>query len=122
MTMAAARAPFSYRQVNICPPLVDEVPAGLDDGFVRVAKWQDRVVGWYALKRVGPMRFRVSALVVCAEFRGCGVGRWLLGHAIGIAESKGARTIDAPCCETGLFRAVGFEAHERGLQLQLAPE
>ena len=122
MTMAAARVPFSYRQVEIRPPLADEVPPGLDDGFVRVAKWQDRVVGLYALERVAPLRCRISALVVCAEFRGCGVGRWLLGHAIGIAESQGARTIDAPSCETGLFRAVGFEAHERGLQLQLAPE
>ena len=122
--IAAAATPFSYRQVKIGPPLADEAPQPADDGLdvVRVARWQGRVVGGYRLTRVAPLRFGIAALVVCEGFRGWGVGRWLLGHAIGVAESKGARIIDAPCSATGLFRAVGFEAGERGLQLQLAPE
>ena len=127
MNAGAAEASFSCRQVKIYQPFADAVPtclvgAGADLEFVRIAKWQGQVIGGYRMTRLAPLHFGILALAVYEGYRGCGVGRWLLGHAIGIAESKGARIVDAPVARTSLFRAVGFEPCADGCRLQLAPE
>ncbi|MCE2460191.1 MAG: GNAT family N-acetyltransferase [Pseudomonadales bacterium] len=125
--MTASRAHFSYRDVDVYPPYPNEDPADLvgaaDDGeLVRVAKLDGRVIGAYRLARTAQARFAIKALVVDEKHRGCGVGRWLLGHAIGIAESKGGRVIDAPPGAKSFFARSGFEPAGDILRLSLTPE
>ncbi len=119
---------FSYRDVTVYPPFPGEVPedlvgegAALAD--VRIAKTADgEVAGAYRLAKVDACRFVIEALAVYPSFRGCGVGRWLLGHAIGIAESRGGRVVDAPDAGREFFLKAGFAPECGRLRLRLTPE
>ena len=117
---------ISVADVTVYRPFPGEVPgdlvgadAPLDD--VRIAKVDGRVVGAYRLAQVDAERFAIRALGVYPAFRRAGVGRWLLGHAIGIAESRGARIIDAKG-PPGFLRPVGFTPQSGGYRLVLTPE
>lgn len=125
--MKGAPANFSYRDVDVYPPYPHEDPRHLvgtaDVGeLVRVAKLDGRVIGAYRLVRTGETRFEIKALVVDENHRGHGIGRWLLGHAIGIAELKGGRVIDAPLRAERFFAQSGFEPAGDILRLSLTPE
>ena len=125
--MTGAPANFSYRDVDVYPPYPHEDPGRLvgtaDVGeLVRVAKLDGRVIGAYRLVRTGETRFEIKALVVDENYRRHGIGRWLLGHAIGIAELKGGRVIDAPLAGEGFFAQSGFEPVGDMLRLSLTPE
>ncbi len=88
-------------------------PALVNAGFVRVAKLRGVVIGIYVVDPEQPLRFRLKALRVMPEYRNRGLGRWLLGHAIGLSESKGAREIVAQCdmpIKTDLLSRIGFVA------------
>jgi hypothetical protein len=50
------------------------------------------------------------------------VGRWLLGHAIGIAESRGGRVVDAPDAAGEFFLGAGFVREDGRFRLRLTPE
>ena len=117
---------LSLAAVTVYRPFPEEVPgdlvgadAPLDD--VRVAKLDDRVVGAYRLVKVDHERFAIGALGVYPAFQGAGIGRWLLGHAIGIAESRGARIVDAEG-PRGFLEPVGFTPRAGGFRLVLTPE
>ena len=125
--MTGTPAHFSYRDVDVYPPYPHEDPRHLvgtaDDGeLVRVAKLDGCVIGAYRLVRTGETRFAIKALVVDENYRGHGIGRWLLGHAIGIAELKGGRVIDAPLAAETFFAQGGFEPAGNILRLNLTPE
>lgn len=118
---------LSYRDVDIYPPYPHEDPADLvgqagDGELVRVAKLDGRVVGAYRLVQTEETRFAIKALVVDEQYRGCGIGRWLLGHAIGIAELKGGRVIDAPLAAERFFAQGGFQPAGDILRLCVTPE
>lgn len=122
-----ANREFSYRDVDVYPPYPHEDPKDLvgyaqDGEVVRVAKLDGRVIGAYRLVQTGETRFAIRALAVDEHHRGRGVGRWLLGHAIGIAELKGGRVIDAPLAAEPFFAQVGFEPAGEGIRLRLTPE
>lgn len=129
-------ADFQPREVRVYRPYRDEIPWELlsgpddrvpdfpEDSFMRVAKFADEVVGVYVIRpQGGPLVFRLETLVVTAAFRRRGVGRWLLGHAIGLAESKGGRelAVDAGPAR-GFFLAAGFETQGADLRLAFTPE
>ncbi len=136
---------FRPRDVAMFRPYPDEVPwdlltepppagAGVDDGvvaellsanFVRVAKHDDRVVGAYALRPLTPTRYELVALVVDAGYRRQGLGRWLAGHAIGLAETKGGREVVARPADAAARRFLAdLDFHPDGdaLLLTLTPE
>jgi len=126
---------FRARDVSIYRPYRDEIPWELlstsadlaptvvDDGFMRVAKYLGEVVGVYVISPQSALSYRLHTLVVAEAFRRRGVGRWLLGHAIGIAESKGGRemTLDGLPAR-GYFVAQGFEPKAGNLTLTFTPE
>lgn len=132
------RRDFRPQDLPIFRPYPDEIPWELlaladpdqervfgyaDVDFMRVAKRDDEVVGVYVLQRLEPTVYRLCNLAVSPECRGRGLGGWLLGHAIGIAESKGGREIrvnGAPL--KGLFRRFGFVVRDGDLCLTLIPE
>ena len=118
---------FTYRDVTVFPPYPGETPtdlvgvAGVDE-LVRVAKLDGRVIGAYRLVQTGETRFAIRAIAVHPDYRRRGIGRWLLGHAMGIAESKGARVIDAPSAAASFLGKFGFRPSGSTLSLSLTPE
>ncbi len=136
---------FRARDAKIFRPYPDEVPwdlleaAGgaenvlrevLQLNLLRVAKFGDQVVGAYGIRPLSPTRFELVALTVASAFRRKGLGRWLLGHAIGLAESRGAREIfvrgqlhSSPVQAGSSFLAqAGFSADGSDWLLTLTPE
>lgn len=131
---------FRPSDVRIYRPYPDEVPwelfasadesllrEAMDRSLLRVGKLGGEVLGAYALLPRGATGFELIALVVADAWRRRGLGRWLLGHAIGLAETKGGREIAA--AGAGLDHAArrflasaGFEPHEHGMRLLLTPE
>ena len=123
---------FTYRDVTVYRPYADEVPWDMLDGAVpidvdldlmRVAKYDGEVVGAYVMERDDILVFRIIAIVVAEPYRGRFIGRWLLGHALGVAESKGGRVVLVPTQRARrFFEAVGFVPDRDGLRLDLTPE
>lgn len=64
-----------------------------EDYYLRVAKQDEQVVGAYLMRRGSGDAFYLDYLAVIGEHRNQGLGSWLTGHAIGIAESKGGRQL-----------------------------
>lgn len=132
------KAPFRAQDVEFFRPYPDEIPWELlrlaetdeetvvgyaDADFIRVAKYRNEPVGVYVIRPETATRFELCNLAVDPNFRHKGIGRWLLGHAIGIAETKGGREIfvkKAPL--RGLFERTGFVQNGPDLLLVLTPE
>ena len=74
-------------------PLRTRVETYLSQGFTRVAWYRDAPVGVYALERLSPVSFEIMNIAVHPDYQCSGLGRRLLGHAIGLAESKGGREV-----------------------------
>lgn len=136
---------FSARDAKILRPYADEVPwdlleaAGgaervlrevLQLNLLRVAKFGDQTVGGYGIRPLSPTSFELVVLTVANAFRRKGLGRWLLGHAIGLAESRGAREIvvrgqshpSLARAGSSFLAEFGFSAHGPDWLLTLTPE
>ncbi|MEM1228901.1 MAG: GNAT family N-acetyltransferase [Pseudomonadota bacterium] len=105
------------------------IRACLDDAplhFLRVAKRADDIVGVYvmrALEGTDPLGFELCYLLVVPTERRRGLGRWLLRHALGIAESKGGEWLDADSGPLDRFlMAQGFLATPPRLRCRFTPE
>ena len=115
-------ATFDFRALRIRRTPDASLPwQGADPEWTRIAEYGDTEVGAYELKRLGPTRFGIVGIEVREDFRGRGIGRWLLCHAIGTAESSGAREIDAAPNER-FFEHHGFRPEADVLRLRLTPE
>ena len=102
-----------------CPEIVP--PDDLD--LLRLAKLDEELVGLYALSRLDSASYRLDLLFVAGAERRQGFGRWLLGHAVGLAETKGGRRIHyAGGQSLEFFRRFGFAADANGLRYDLIPE
>jgi N-acetylglutamate synthase-like GNAT family acetyltransferase len=126
------------RDLQTFRPYRDEMPwellasAGADEDalrevleldLVRVAKLDGRIVAAYGIRPLAPTCFELVALVVAEGWRGKHFGRWLLGHAIGLAESRGGREIVVRGQRHAAFLArFGFEPDGPDLRLTLTPE
>jgi GNAT superfamily N-acetyltransferase len=129
---------FRGRDADIYRPYRDEIPWELlalaepdearlmhyaDADYLRVAKNGNDVAGAYVVEALAPTRFCLRLLVVEPGYRGKGLGAWLLGHAIGLSESKGGREIVVPDTRPrSLFTRVGFVPQDDHLLLTLTPE
>ena len=125
---------FRPRDARIFRPYPDEIPWELlpddaakvgyrDDARMRVAKLGAEVIGVYVIEPVNELCYRVLELAVAPGYRSHGLGRWLLGHAIGLAESKGAREILVRGqSRRRFFAGIGFVEDGADLKLVLTPE
>ena len=123
------RPKFDPRKVDIFRPRPEEMATGLlpegqgNPEWMRVAKLDGKLIGAYAVRPVDDLEFELLSLAVAESHRGQGLGSWLLGHALGICEMKGARQIVlfAPA-STSLFARFGFQPDGDALRLRLTPE
>ena len=81
--------------------------------LTRIAKLGDEIVAVYVLARQDPITFELMNIAVRESHQRMGLGRRLLGHAIGLAESKGARRIDVGTGNSSfdalaLYQRAGF--------------
>ncbi len=120
---------FDPRKVPVFRAYRDEIPwellpAGdIDPEWVRVAKLDGEVVGAYAVHPVTPLQFRIDGVAVAPPWRNQGLGSWLLRHAIGVCETKGAREIVAsPKPATTICVQAGFQREGNLLRLRFTPE
>lgn len=132
---------FRARDVQVLRPYRDEIPwehleaglagdeaalAALDLDYLRIARYQGEFAGFYAITPRSPTRFELLALSVAPAYRRQGLGRWLLGHALGLAETKGGREMIAarPAAGQGqgFLRRAGFEPDGDRLCLPFLPE
>jgi len=94
-----------------------------DRDLLRLAKLGDEVVGLYALVPLDDLHYALELLLVDARYRRGGFGRWLLGHAVGLAETKGGRHIHLRGQRSRrFFRRFGFVPAGDGLRYDLVPE
>ena len=66
------------------------------------------------------LRARIEDVVVDQPFRGQGIGRAIIGHAMGLAARKKATTIDLtsnPTRKTAnkLYESIGFKKHDTNI-------
>ena len=129
-------AKLNLREVAVFRPYPDEfpdelfsvLPHALEDRiahseFVRIAKVGRETVAAYAMDRGSDQGFVLHAIVVGEPWRGRGLGRWFVGHAIGVAESKGARYLVIPDASNSRFLdGLGFFATSVGQRFDLVPE
>ncbi len=129
---------LNLREVEVFRPYSDEFPHALFEGqgcaedeidawlsaeTLRVAKRGDEVLGVYAMSRTSVEEFELKGVIVTPFMRKRGLGRWLTGHAIGVAESKGGRHVvlthngGSRC-----FARMGFVAVAEGWRFDLVPE
>ena len=126
------------RDLTLYRPYADEIPwdllaadavdedalrAVLELDLMRVAKLEGQIVGAYGIRPLTEIRHELVALRVLEAHRRKGYGRWILGHAIGLAESRGGREILVRGTAAARFLArTGFEQHGNDLLLELTPE
>lgn len=109
-----------------CPPhIVNSDAAGpLPLDFIRIMKDGDLVIGAYKFECVSTTSYRILTLQVIDAYRGRGIGRWLLAHALGVIESKGGRSVEIEAdedCE--MCRSMGFRRTDGNtLKLDLIPD
>lgn len=97
--------------------------------FMRVAKHDERTeqesVAAYVVRAQSATSFELQHLLVDPDFRGRGLGRWLMGHAIGLAETKGARELvivgENPQ-QASFLNRYGFTQTAQGWQFVFTPE
>ena len=96
---------------------------------LRVAKLGERIIGCYAMNESTPIddqsarSFSLAMVIVEPNYQGNGVGRWLVGHAIGVAESKGGRHLEARLSgPADFFRGLGFHVTDDGFRFDMYPE
>jgi GNAT superfamily N-acetyltransferase len=74
-------------------------------GAIILAKYQEKIVGTVALKRVGDATFEVTKMTVDEQYRGYHVGWYLLQAIIERAKSLGAEKLIL-CSHTSLLPAI----------------
>ena len=109
------------------PDVMLKVFAGLvpDPQVLRVAKIEEQIIGCYAmyLPSDAKPRHELAMVMVSEPYRRNGVGRWLVGHAIGVAESRGGRQLLAPLAGPGDFLlGLGFQGQPNDYRFEMIPE
>lgn len=129
---------LNIREIEVFRPYTNEVPedlllaepfsasevdAWLQADMVRVAKRKEEVLAVYAMDPGDNLVFHLHGVVVAQRWRKQGLGRWLVGHAIGVAESKGARHVQVLNPKTLRFwRSLNFVEDGAGMRFDLIPE
>ncbi len=129
---------MNFREVSMFKPYPNEFPedllwqAGADEACItrwleasmlRIAKINEVIVACYAMDRGTELTFCLHGVVVDPAHRRQGLGGWVVGHAIGVAESKGARHLLLPGAGgSRLFDRMGFVPDKSALRFDLIPE
>ena len=99
---------------------------GVESDLLRVAKINEQIVAGYALTSAAERQdyFCLEWIAVLPDFQRQGIGRWVAGHAMGVAESKSGRGLRTRHSEPAMFfQRLGFVAlPSDGFCLDFFPE
>jgi len=87
----AAEMPWAL--LALAGAAADEVADVVAQDLVRVAKLRGEIVAAYGIRPLSATAYQLVTLAVEPAWRGRRYGRWMLGHALGLAESRGGRTV-----------------------------
>lgn len=94
----------------------DELKRELDLDYTRVACRIEppETLGIYAMRRHSVRQFELISLCVVPDYEHQLLGRRLLGHALGLAESKAGREVELSVCSTNtraleILQRYGFQ-------------
>lgn len=90
-------------------PSRSRIEGYVSDALTRIAKVDGETIAVYALARNAPTRFELMNIAVREDYRGCGLGRRLIGHALGLAESKGARVVEVGTANSSLHNLAFYQ-------------
>ena len=92
--------------------------------YVRVAKLDKEILGGYQMRREADTEFVIDRVRVTSIAQGKGLGGWLLGHALGLAEAKGGRRVSInDDLNVEFYLKHRFAINDKGhLRLELTPE
>ena len=100
-----------------------QVEQWMGAAMVRIAKLSDEVLGMYAMDKGEQLTYTLHGVVVDPKWRQQGLGRWLVGHAIGVAESKGGRHVLFASDKAKRFMThIGFVDDALGQRFDLIQE
>jgi N-acetylglutamate synthase-like GNAT family acetyltransferase len=133
---------LGFREIEVFSADPKDLPADLSAIYaqtvaagtaqiLRVAKLNEVIIACYAMH--GPLieegesdtDYVLQMVAVQEQYRHQNVGRWLMGHAIGVAESKGGRGLQVPhTAQQDFFLTLGFKADETigGFRFQMIQE
>ena len=133
---------LGFREIEVFSADPKDLPADLSAIYaqtvaagtaeiLRVAKLNEVIIACYAMH--GPLLeegesdtdYLLQMVAVQEQYRHQNVGRWLMGHAIGVAESKGGRGLQVPhTAQQDFFLTLGFKADETigGFRFQMIQE
>ncbi len=133
---------LGFREIEVFSADPKDLPADLSAIYaqtvaagtaqiLRVAKLNEVIIACYAMH--GPLieegesdtDYVLQMVAVQEQYRHQNVGRWLMGHAIGVAESKGGRGLQVPhTAHQDFFLTLGFKADETigGFRFQMIQE
>lgn len=133
---------LGFREIEVFSADPKDLPADLSAIYaqtvaagtaqiLRVAKLNEVIIACYAMH--GPLLeegesdtdYVLQMVAVQEQYRHQNVGRWLMGHAIGVAESKGGRGLLVPhTAQQDFFLTLGFKADETigGFRFQMIQE
>ena len=133
---------LGFREIEVFSADPKDLPADLSAIYaqtvaagtaqiLRVAKLNEVIIACYAMH--GPIieegesdtDYVLQMVAVQEQYRHQNVGRWLMGHAIGVAESKGGRGLQVPhTAQQDFFLTLGFKADETigGFRFQMIQE
>jgi len=130
--------PINTREIEVFKPYSNEAPEALlmnegftdaqidiwlDSDLLRVAKRGEEVLGLYAMNIADGETYQLLGIVIAPNARKQRVGRWLVGHALGVAESKGGRHVMFAHQRSGrFFTAIGFVTVDGGQRFDILPE
>ena len=116
------------RDTEFYRPALDELPPSLRAGIAELLNDSERefdmeytrvlgycppeaqthvALGIYSMMHTSPTQFELCKLRMEVDYQGQGLGRRLLGHALGLAESKGGRQIRV-CVPADRAREIGL--------------
>lgn len=118
----AAELPVDLLRLGGLAPELESKLVG--QPMIRVAKIERRIVGVYLTVAESDTRHRLIALAVLPEERGRGIGSWLVGHALGVSETRGARevTVSAGTPADGIFERLRFTRDADQWRMAIDPE
>ena len=126
---------INHRQIEMYRAEAADLPKDLAElhrhygsqaDLLRIAKVNEQIVAGYAL--LSPTQrqgyFGLEWIGVLPDFRRQGVGRWMAGHAMGVAESKSGRRLRTSHIEPGkFFQSLGFaRTPTDGFTIEFFPE
>ena len=71
-------------------------------------KNEQEIIAAYKVAPLDLQSYEITTLQVLKDYRGMGIGSWLLAHAVGVIETKGGRLVTVRWPTNSFLSRFGF--------------